>query len=67
MLHICYACFNHGIVIGAAILAEKKLKDIYRYISPFLYFLCQVFANNLTVKVLAESFFNDLTGAFSTL
>ena len=57
----------YSFVIGTAILTEKKFKNIHRYICALFDLLCQVFADNLSVKVLAKFFFNDFTGTFSTL
>ena len=51
---VCNAGFNDILIIRAAILPEKKFKDIDRDVRTFLDFLCKIFANNSTVEYLTQ-------------
>lgn len=55
-LNILYALFDYFGIVRAAVLTQQELKDVNRYIGTFLDFLCEVLADNFTVKALAEFF-----------
>ena len=61
-LYRLYAALNDLIIIGAAILPQKKLKHIDRYISTFLDFLRQILPDNLPVKILPQLILYDFSG-----
>ena len=53
-LYALYAFLNNLRIIRAAILSQKKFKDIDRNICPFLDFLGQILAYNLSIKILTQ-------------
>ena len=57
--------FNYFIIVGATILAQQELQNIDRHIGSFFDFLGQVFADDFTIKGLAQLFFYYITSAFT--
>ena len=66
-LYVLDTLLDDFFIIGAAILPQKKLKDIDGYIGPFLDFLSEVFPDNFPVETLAELALDDFTGIHCTL
>lgn len=52
--YIRNALLNDLRIVRAAILPQKKLQHIDRHIRPFFDFLRQIFADDLSVKIVAE-------------
>lgn len=64
-LHSLDALFDDFLIIGAAILSEQKLQNIYRYIRTFFDFLGQVLPHNPAIEGLTQFFLNYFTRAFA--
>ena len=62
--YIFNALFNDLRIVGAAILAQQKLKDIDRHIRAFLDFLGQILANDFAVKESTQLLIDDDVGIF---
>ena len=50
-LNVIYAFLNNLRIIAGAILTQQKLQHVHRHIRAFLDGLCQVFANDASIKV----------------
>ena len=64
-LDVLDTLLNHFGIIRAAILTKKELQYVYRYVSAFLDFLCQILTDDLTVKILAELILQDSPSVLS--
>lgn len=53
MFYTIHTLFDDFFIIRAAILTEKKLQHVHRYICSFFDMFCQILADNLAIKILA--------------